>query len=119
MTADEQLNQIQEFKRIIRNADSDIKTHRANYDAAEDKLKSCIKKRDEAAVTLGAIEEVIETMQTSKYRQMLKSYYIDGKTWESIAEDMNYSLTQVYKYRPLALNEFQATWEKALTDGEK
>lgn len=112
MTAEERLNQVQEYQRIIRNADNDIRTYRANFDTAEDRLKTCIKKRDEAVVSLGAIEETIEAMHTTQYRQMLKLYYIDGKTWENIAESMNYSLTQVYKFRPLALREFTETWEK-------
>lgn len=111
MTAEEHLIQIQKFKRIIRNADNDIRIYKANLDMAEDKLKSCIKKRDEAVVLLGTVEEAIEAMPTSKYKQMLKLYYIDDQTWEFIAETMNYSLTQIYKYRPLALEEFTKTWE--------
>lgn len=112
MTADEILNKIPNRKRIINNANAEMRILQSDFNNAEDKLSSCIRQRDEAIIELRAIEEVVKSMPTSKYREMLKRYYIDGQTWETIAEAMNYSPTQVYKYRPLALKEFKETWEE-------
>lgn len=112
MTADEILNKIPNCKRIIKNANAEMRILQSDFNNAEDRLSSCIRQRDEAVIELGVIEEAVQKMPTSKYREMLKRYYIDGQTWESIAEAMYYSPTQVFKYRPLALKEFKETWEE-------
>ena len=112
MTVDEILNKIPNCKRIIKNANAEMRILQSDFNNAEDKLNSCVRQRDEAVIELGVIEEAVQAMPTSKYREMLKRYYIDGQTWETIAEVMNYSPTQVYKYRPLALEEFKRSWEE-------
>lgn len=111
MTAEELLNKIPNCNRVIKNANAEIRLLQSDFNFAEDKLNGCIRKRDEAVVERGAISEAVEAMPTGKYKEMLKRHYIDGQTWEAIAEAMNYSLTQVYKYRPLALQEFTQVWE--------
>lgn len=50
------------------------------------------------------VENVIERLDDRRYRQLLRARYIEGKTWEQIAVDMNYSYSQVVKYlHPAAL----------------
>lgn len=112
LTAEERLDKIVECKRIIRNADGDIRTYQAEVDEAEDRLRNCRKKRDEAKLELGTVEEIIEAMPTVRYKEMLKRHYIDGQTWESIAEAINYSIAQIYKFRPLAIKEFDDKWNE-------
>lgn len=112
MTANEILKKIPNCKRIIKNAEAEMRILRSELNDAEDKFNACVKQRDNAVIELGVIEKTVQTMPTSKYREMIKRYYIDGQTWETIAEVMDYSSTQIYKYRPLALEEFKKSWEE-------
>lgn len=115
LTAEERLDRIIECKRIIRNADDDIRTYQAEIDEAEDRLRNCRKKRDEAKLELETVKEIIEAMPTFIYKEILKRYYINNQTWEYIAEAMNYSQSRIYKFRPLAIKEFENKWNEMLT----
>ena len=37
----------------------------------------------------------IDAVEDARYRELLELYYIDGKTWEQVAEAMNYSVRNV------------------------
>ena len=37
----------------------------------------------------------IDAVDDARYRELLELYYIDGKTWEQVAEAMNYSVRNV------------------------
>lgn len=112
LTAEERLDKIIECKRIIRNADGDIRAYQAEVDEAENRLINCMKRRDEVKLELGTITEIINAMPTARYKEMLKRHYIDGWTWESIAETINCSIAQIYKSRPLAVKEFEDKWNE-------
>lgn len=115
MTAEELLNKLEKIisnERVIKNIDYEMRLKQLEIDKLEDEKKVLERKRDNIILENNAIKKTIGEMPTSKYKEMLKRYYIDGQTWETIAEAMNYSPTQVYKYRPLALKEFKETWEE-------
>lgn len=112
MTAEELLNKLEKNKRIIRNADYEIYALNLRIDDLQAEIYEHKRERDKAALELGATKEAIEAMPTTKYREMLKRHYVDGQTWESVSEVINYSLAQLYNYRPLAIEEFQKTWDR-------
>lgn len=50
------------------------------------------------------IAKVIYDLGSEKHRYLLSSRYIDGKKWEQIALDMNYSVVQIWRMHGEALN---------------
>lgn len=50
------------------------------------------------------IAKVIYDLESEKHRYLLTSRYIDGKKWEQIALDMNYSVMQIWRMHGEALN---------------
>lgn len=50
------------------------------------------------------IAKVIYDLGSEKHRYLLSSRYIDGKKWEQIALDMNYSVMQIWRMHGEALN---------------
>lgn len=50
------------------------------------------------------IAKVIYDLESERYRYLLSSRYIDGKKWEQIALDMNYSVMQIWRMHGEALN---------------
>ena len=51
---------------------------------------------------------IINEIQTSKYRSVLINYYINCKSWEETAAAMSYSLRNIYYIHGLALQEFKS-----------
>ncbi|MCM1328823.1 MAG: hypothetical protein NC253_05215 [Ruminococcus sp.] len=112
MTAEEILKGLQEYKRIKKNAEFEIRLHQSEVDEATKKLNESIKKRDNAILEIKERKVAIEAIPNRIYKEMIRLYFDEGKTWEEISEDVNYSSTQIYNYRPLALKEFQEAWDK-------
>lgn len=55
-------------------------------------------------LTRAEIREAIEMVQDKKLRLLLEYRYIHGKTWEEIAERMNYSWRQIMRLHKFALS---------------
>lgn len=53
------------------------------------------------------IEKTIEAVEDIKLRQILTLRYINGHTFEQIAEEMDYSLRQVLRKHKAALKNFE------------
>lgn len=51
------------------------------------------------------IDEVLQQLEDPREYRILKDYYLDSKTWERIARDMNYSLRTIYILRRKAFEE--------------
>lgn len=47
--------------------------------------------------------EIINRVENTTYRSLLIAYYINCKTWEQVAEDMNYSLRTIHRLHGKAL----------------
>lgn len=114
LSAEERLEKIPELMRIIHNKEIEERTLQAEADKIAKKRKKCAQEIDEAKLELGTLEEIIEAMPTRKYKEMLKWHYIDDQTWQSIAEAIRYSEGQVYRFRPLAINEFDDKWNEKM-----
>lgn len=114
LSAEERLDKIIECKRIIVNTDAEMRTLQAEADDVNKKLEACIQKRDNAKIELSAIKETIEAMPTNKYKDMLKQHYVNGETWERVAEKICYSPGQIFKFRPLAIKEFDDKWNEKM-----
>lgn len=118
MTAKERLEKLYENELGIKRIDYElqlIQRQREELDKKEYKLKE---ERSEKVLENKATRETVENMKTSMYREMLKRHYYsenDRQTWEKVAEAIGYSEKQVYIYRPLALEEFEKTWESKKT----
>ena len=52
------------------------------------------------------IEEEINGVEEPRLREILRLRYINGYTWERVAEEMNYSFRQVTRMHGDALNRF-------------
>lgn len=105
MSNADKLKQIYFYERIIAEANDDIDRLQADKRRIEEKLKACTEERDEAALTLSAIREAIHSVKDPLRRELLERYYLQGQTWERIAEEMHYSPAQIYKQRKRALDE--------------
>lgn len=51
-----------------------------------------------------AAEKVISQLQKQRERDVLTRYYINGATWEQVAQQTNYSLRRVYQLHGEALH---------------
>lgn len=105
MSNADKLKSIYLYERVISNATADIDRLQSDMHCIEEKLKRRIAERDEAALKLSAIKEAICSLKDLLHREILERYYLQGQTWERIAEEMHYSSTQVYNLRKQALAE--------------
>ena len=64
-------------------------------------------KVDEQLAIKTEILGVISQVNDRRYRILLTEYYLDMKTWEQIAVDMNYSYMHVTRLHGYALKEVQ------------
>ena len=62
--------------------------------------------------TLEEIKLVIDAVPNADCRSLLIKRYLQNKTWEQIAEDMNFSLTHIYRLRKKALGLLQEKPDK-------
>ena len=71
-------------------------------------LNSLISVRTDELVHIKAeILETINRLPDRRQRLVLISYYVDGKTWEQTAVDMNYSYMHVTRIHGYALQEIE------------
>ena len=66
-----------------------------------------LERTDELARTKAEIIKAINRLPDSRQRMVLLSYYIDGKTWEQTAVELNYSWRQVMRLHGRALQEIE------------
>ena len=72
-----------------------------------DEWDELIYKREEAA-------QLIEQLENPKYKGVLIERYINCKSWEKIAVELNYSWNGLFKIHGKALREFQKVYESVL-----
>ena len=53
------------------------------------------------------ILRAIEQLEDRRYRLVLKEYYVDCKTWEQVAVDLNFSYMHVMRLHGYALNKIK------------
>ena len=53
------------------------------------------------------IDEVLQQLEDFREYHILKGYYLDIKTWEQVAHDMNYSLSMIYVVRRKAMEQLR------------
>ena len=58
--------------------------------------------REMCAVKRQAME-AIDRVEEARLREVLELYYIDGFTWEQVAERMGYEVRQIYRFHGMAL----------------
>ena len=75
------------------------------YIMLEDKINQRI---DELLTAKSEILEVISRVDNATYRQLLTEYYINCKTWEQVAVQMDYGWRQVMRMHGRALQEVEA-----------
>lgn len=105
MSNADKLKQIYFYERVISDANADIDRLQADKRRIEDEINARAEERDEAALTLSAVKEAIHSVKDPLRRELLERYYLQGQTWERIAEEMHYSPAQIYKQRRCALDE--------------
>lgn len=105
MSNADKLKQIYFYERVISDANADIDRLQADKRRIEAEIKVRAAEHDEAALTLSAIKEAIHNVKDPLRRELLERYYLQGQTWEHIAEEMHCSPAQIYKQRKRALDE--------------
>lgn len=60
--------------------------------------------RAESEVTMNRITQAILTVPNDQLQTLLVLRYIKGLSWEAIAEEMSYSIRQIYNLHGVALN---------------
>ena len=76
----------------------------AQKDIKEEKVRLC-KAVSKLLKEKRTIEREIEALSNGNYALLLKYRYLDGYTWEEIAEQMNYSFRSVHYMHNKALND--------------
>ena len=105
MSNADKLKSIYIYERIIADAKTETDRLRDDMRCIEDKIKKADEKRNEAVLLLSAVKEAVHGIKNPLHRELLERYYLQGQTWERVAEEMHYSATQVYKLRKKALDE--------------
>lgn len=63
------------------------------------------KKIDKLLEIKQEIIEAVDTVENSTYKALLLAYYVNCKTWEQVAEDMDYDVRWIYILHKRALKE--------------
>lgn len=53
------------------------------------------------------IDEALQQLEDFREYHIMKGYYLDIKTWEQVAHDMNYSLSMIYVVRRKAMEQLR------------
>lgn len=105
MSNADKLKTIYFCEQVISNTNADIDRLQKDKRRIEDEIRARTNEREEAVLTLSAIKETLHGIKNRVHRELLERYYLQGQTWERIAEEMHYSAAQIYKLRKLALDE--------------
>lgn len=105
MSNADKMKSIYFYERVIANANDDIDRLQADIRRIEGKLKERTEERDEAFLTLSAVKEAIHSVKNPLHRELLERYYLQGQTWEQVAEKMHYSPARIYELRRQAIDE--------------
>ena len=105
MSNADKLKAIYFYERIIANANDDIDRLQADIRRIDEDIKVRTAERDEAFLTLSAVKEAIHGVKDPLRRELLERYYLQGQTWEQVAEKMHYSPARIYELRRQAIDE--------------
>lgn len=105
MSNADKLKSIYFYERVIANANDDIERLQADIRRIDEDIKVRTAERDEAILTLSAIKEAIHSVKNPLHRELLERYYLQGQTWEQVAEKMHYSPARIYELRRQAIDE--------------
>lgn len=81
------------------------------YEECMEEVKQKQAKRDNA-------EKLIQKVSNEVYRRLLYDRYIDGLTWEKVADDLKYSVRTVYGIHKKALKAFEEVYNQEVTENE-
>lgn len=101
--------QIETSQRLTANLDGMPKPHdKSNYHLEEliDKLTEVKERFKTKQEELIKVIDQLDKMENTKYRNILYKRYIEGKSYEKISIEMNYSYDVVCRYNGLGLNEY-------------
>lgn len=87
-------------------SDSGNTTER-NFTAYSDYSAQLDKKITELFEYREKLAVAIDKISDEKYRTVLKSYYINCRTWDEVARVMNYDVRHIYRIHKSAITEFQ------------
>ena len=83
--------------------------HYANIMAQIDQLERKIQEQtSEAIKALEEITDTISQLSDFSHRALLINYYINGMTWEMVAEVMSYDVRTIYRMHDDALEEIES-----------
>lgn len=79
----------------------EVFAHYAQYvDALDEKTAALLAARTQAV-------ELIDRLSDGRYRELLLGHYVQGQTWEQVAEEMGYTYQNVVQFlHPKALDAF-------------
>lgn len=103
-----------EAGRLMGNPERTVRGTAADWtDRADDLIelekRICARIRELCHIEL-EIMDVIEKVEDPLCREVLELYYLDGLTWEKVAERMGYSVRNVQILHGKALREVRVPW---------
>lgn len=110
MSNADKLKSIYFYERVIANANDDIDRLQADIRRIDEDIKVRTAERDEAFLTLSAVKEAIHRVKDPLRRELLERYYLQGQTWEQVAEKMHYSPARIYELRRQAIDEIDLSF---------
>ncbi len=105
MSNADKLKSIYFYERVIANANDDIERLQADVRRIDEDIKVRTAEHDEAILALSAVKEAIHSVKNPLHRELLERYYLQGQTWEQVAEKMHYSPARIYELRRQAIDE--------------
>lgn len=105
MSNADKLKSIYFYERVIANANDDIDRLQSDIRRIDEDIKVRTAERDEAILALSAVKEAIHSVKNPLHRELLERYYLQGQTWEQVAEKMHYSPARIYELRRQAIDE--------------
>lgn len=78
--------------------------------AAIESLDGCVRRIQANVNEFNALytscRDSLQRMEDPTLRGLLDSYYVRAKTWQAVADELHYSIAEVYRLRPRALVAF-------------
>lgn len=93
------------------NSKSDLSDVIVRYEKMKDKL---VPQLQNTLTLYDAIIDQILNMENKTFAHMLYAYYINGKSWRTISDDIGYTWRHLMRVKEVALEEFEREYKDVI-----